>query len=80
MVARAITPARAVWAMRTARDAAGPAQTQPKKSTPSAAGDFTPAASRAQNHTGNGAEAFRHGQARDQKPHHQGVVVVSGEQ
>ena len=45
MVANAMTPASAVCAMRRRTGAPGPAQTHPKNSTPSAAGDFTPAAS-----------------------------------
>ncbi len=45
MVASAMTPASAVCATRRRTDAPGPAHTQPKNNTPSAAGDFTPAAS-----------------------------------
>ena len=45
MVLSAMSPAAAVWARRRRVGAAGPAHTHPRKSTPSAAGDFTPAAS-----------------------------------
>ena len=45
IVASPIAPATAVWAMRRRVVAPGPAQAHPRKRTPSAAGDFTPAAS-----------------------------------
>ncbi len=45
MVASAIAPANAVWPMRRLTEASLPAQTHPRNSTPSSAGDFTPAAS-----------------------------------
>src|SRR6185437_14182916 len=69
MVARAISPATAVWAMRRRAGAPGPAQTQPRNRTPSAAGK------RAQDHARDRAEAFRHGEAGHQEADHERVVV-----